>query len=191
MAKQHVGLWDALRFGPVELRPAQRLLLVAGSPAAIGARAFDLLVALIERRDRPVPKNELLEVVWPGLVSRRNRQVQVSTLRKILGQKAIATIPGRGYRFTLVPEAIGGLPFSPPSVRHNLPPQLTSFIGQDGELEDYAVLLQSTRLITLTGIGGCGKTRLALELAGRVLPLFQDGVCFCGLASVAMLSGFR
>ena len=96
----------------MELRPAQRLLLVAGSPAAIGARAFDLLVALIERRDRPVPKNELLEVVWPGLVVEENNlQVQVSTLRKILGQKAIATIPGRGYRFTLVPEAIGGLPF--------------------------------------------------------------------------------
>jgi non-specific serine/threonine protein kinase len=170
----------------VELRPAQRLLLVAGSPAAIGARAFDLLVALIERRDRSVSKDELLEVVWPGLVVEENNlQVQVSTLRKVLGQRAIATIPGRGYRFTLVPEAIGELPLSPPSVRHNLPPQLTSFIGQDEDLEDYAVLLQSTRLVTLTGIGGCGKTRLALELAGRVLPSFQDGVWFVDLASVA------
>jgi len=176
---------DALRFGPVEVRSSQRQLLVAGSPAVIGARAFDLLVALIERRERPVSKSELLEVVWPGLVVEENNlQVHVSALRKILGQQAIATIPGRGYRFTLVPAPSDESAFSSTTVRHNLPPQLTSFIGQDEDLRDYSEILQCTRLLTLTGIGGCGKTRLALELAGRVLPSFRDGVWFVDLASV-------
>ena len=61
-----------------------------------------MLLALIDRRDRVVGKDELLELVWPGLVVEENNlQVQISTLRKILGPAAIATISGRGYRFTL------------------------------------------------------------------------------------------
>jgi DNA-binding response OmpR family regulator len=60
------------RFGRFELRPAERALLVDGQPAALGARAFDLPKALAERRDRVVPKNELLDLVWPGLVVEEN-----------------------------------------------------------------------------------------------------------------------
>jgi TolB-like protein/tetratricopeptide (TPR) repeat protein len=63
-----------------------------------------VLLALVERRDRVVTKDELLALVWPGLVVEDNNlQVQVSTLRKLLGQEAIATVAGRGYRFTLEP----------------------------------------------------------------------------------------
>ena len=92
-------------FDHFEIRPTERRLLVDGHPAPLGARAFDLLMALVERRDRTVTKNELLDLVWPGLVVEENNlQVQISTLRKVLGQNAIATIPGQGYRFTLPPE---------------------------------------------------------------------------------------
>jgi DNA-binding winged helix-turn-helix (wHTH) protein/TolB-like protein len=92
------------RFDHCEIRPTERRLLVDGQPAALGARAFDLLLALVERRDRMVTKSELLDLVWPGLVVEENNlQVQISTLRKVLGQDAIATIPGQGYRFTLPP----------------------------------------------------------------------------------------
>ena len=60
-----------------------------------------MLLALVERRDRAVDKNELFELVWPGLVVEENNlQVHTSTLRKLLGPQAITTIPGRGYRFT-------------------------------------------------------------------------------------------
>ena len=90
------------RFDRTEVRPGERQLLIDRRPATIGARAFDLLLALIERRDRVAPKNELLEVVWPGVVVEENNlQVHISALRKLLGQQAIVTIPGRGYRFTL------------------------------------------------------------------------------------------
>lgn len=90
------------RFGRYEVRAAQRQLLVDGKPALLGTRAFDILLALIERRERVVTKDELLDLGWPGLVVEENNlQVQVSALRKILGTSAIATVARRGYRFTL------------------------------------------------------------------------------------------
>lgn len=88
------------RFDRFEVRPAERRLLAAGVPVALGARAFDVLIWLIEHRDRLVTKQELLEAVWPGLVVEENNlSVQVSALRKVLGADAIATVAGRGFRF--------------------------------------------------------------------------------------------
>ena len=91
----------ALRFGRFEVQPRQRRLLHDGEPVSLGARAFDLLLALAERRDRVVAKAELLDLVWPGLVVEENNlQVQISSLRRLLGAQTIATVPGRGYQFT-------------------------------------------------------------------------------------------
>ncbi len=67
---------------------------------------------------------------------------------------------------------------------HNLPLQLTSFIGRRRELEDVRGALGRTRLLTLTGPGGCGKTRLALEIAEGAVGDFEDGVWVIELASV-------
>jgi TolB-like protein len=90
------------RFGRFELNPGTRQLLVERQPVPLGARAFDVLHALVERRERLVTKEELLDLAWPGLVVEENNlQVQVSALRKLLGQDAIATVAGRGYRFTV------------------------------------------------------------------------------------------
>ncbi len=90
------------RFDRIEVRPSERALLIDGVPAELGSRAFDLLLALIKHGDRVVTKEELLEMVWPGLVAEENNlAAQVSTLRRLLGPKAIATIPARGYQFTL------------------------------------------------------------------------------------------
>src|SRR6267378_566784 len=93
---------SSYRFGTFELQPNERRLLAGGEPVVLGPRAFDLLIALVERPGQLVTKEELLDCVWPKLVVEENNlQVQVSALRKILGQEAIATIPGRGYRFTV------------------------------------------------------------------------------------------
>src|SRR5688572_22103868 len=149
------------RFGTVEVRPDERRVLVAGTPAAVGARAFDLLLALIENRARVVSKDELLALVWPGLVVEENNlQVQVSTLRKLLGNQSIATLPGTGYRFTLSPEEA-----APAERRGNLPAWLNRFIGRESETAQLQVLLDQSRLLTLTGTGGTGKSRLSLRLA--------------------------
>lgn len=90
------------QFGRFAILMAERRLQVDGQPVALGSRAFDLLAALVARRDRVVPKDELIDVVWPGLVVEDNNlQVQISALRKVLGAQAIATVPGRGYQFTV------------------------------------------------------------------------------------------
>jgi non-specific serine/threonine protein kinase len=68
---------------------------------------------------------------------------------------------------------------------HNLPVQLTSFVGRDEDLAETRSLLGRVRLLTLTGAGGTGKTRLALQVAGDLLDEFADGVWFVPLASVA------
>ncbi len=78
-----------------------RHLEVGGRPVLIGARAYDVLSLLMKHRERVVTKKELLEAAWPGLVVEENNlQVQISTLRKVLGHDAITTIPGLGYQFT-------------------------------------------------------------------------------------------
>jgi hypothetical protein len=59
--------------------------------------------------------------------------------------------------------------------KHNLPARLTSFVGRGQEVEAVAMSLTSTRLLTLTGAGGCGKTRLALEAATRLVDDYVDG----------------
>jgi TolB-like protein len=88
------------RFGRCEVRPAERRLLVDGVPASLGARAYDVLLWLLEHRDRLVTKRELLDAAWPGLVVEENNlSVQISALRKVLGTAAIATVVGRGFRF--------------------------------------------------------------------------------------------
>jgi DNA-binding winged helix-turn-helix (wHTH) protein/TolB-like protein/Flp pilus assembly protein TadD len=92
----------SVSFDRFELHPAARLLLADGQPVALGGRAFDLLCALVEGRDRVVTKSELLDLAWPGLVVEENNlTVQISALRKVLGKDAISTVAGRGYRFTL------------------------------------------------------------------------------------------
>src|SRR5260221_2786754 len=66
----------------------------------------------------------------------------------------------------------------------NLPTFLTTFIGRDTEIAEVIHLLHAARLLTLTGPGGCGKTRLALEAAAQLLPEFGDGAWWCDLAAV-------
>ncbi|MCV2356082.1 response regulator [Paucibacter sp. B2R-40] len=91
-----------LVFGHVELRLGERRVLVDGQTVALGSRSFDLLKALVNKRERVVSKEELLDEVWPGLVVEENNlQVQISGLRRVLGAAAIATVPGLGYQFTL------------------------------------------------------------------------------------------
>jgi DNA-binding SARP family transcriptional activator len=68
--------------------------------------------------------------------------------------------------------------------RNNLPPQITSFVGRDVELREVGKLLQESRLVTLTGAGGAGKTRLALEVAKGLLEAFPEGVWLAELAAV-------
>lgn len=87
------------RIGRFELLPATRQLLHDGTPVSLGARAFDLLVALAEAGEVVSTKDELMARAWPGvIVEENNLTVQVSAIRKLLGADAIATVAGRGYK---------------------------------------------------------------------------------------------
>jgi non-specific serine/threonine protein kinase len=179
-------LAQSYRFGPVELRPAERQLIVEGRPAHIGGRAFDVLVALVDRRDRVVTKDELFELAWPGLVVEENNlHVQISALRKVLGAQAVSTVAGRGFRFMAEVEVID-VPSAPVTARHhNLPAQLNSFVGRVGEIARVKEMLSGSRLLTLTGPGGTGKTRLTLQAAHQLFDEYPDGVWLVELAPVA------
>jgi DNA-binding winged helix-turn-helix (wHTH) protein len=108
MGKQADGMSEPIRFGRFELRTTERLLSAEGQPLAIGARAFDVLLTLVQQRGGLVSAGELLDRVWPGVVVQENNvQAQVSALRKALGAQAIATISGRGYRLALEVQASG------------------------------------------------------------------------------------
>ena len=97
---------ETLRFDHFELHPAERVLRVRGEPVALGGRAFDLLLVLAQRHERLVTKQELLDLVWPGLVvEEHNIATQIGNLRKLLGAGAIATLPGYGYRLTAARQA--------------------------------------------------------------------------------------
>lgn len=190
------------RFDRFELRPAERALRADGQPVKLGGRAFDMLVALVERRDRVVGKHELMDLVWPKLVVEENNlQAQVVALRKLMGPAAIATVPGRGYRFTLAVESVGAAPAvavrsgrrdcaaepaSPPApTRHNLPRGVEPLIGRSHELTQVQELLAAHRLVTVTGPGGVGKSRLVVEAAWTSVDRFPDGVWLVELAALA------
>jgi DNA-binding winged helix-turn-helix (wHTH) protein len=97
------------RFDAFRLVPAQRTLWRDGRVEKVGARAFDLLHTLVERHGQVVSKDELLDRVWPEQdVGEANLAVQVMALRRLLGQTAITTVPGRGYCFTR-PLHVGGV----------------------------------------------------------------------------------
>lgn len=195
------------RFDNIELHPSTRQLLVEGQPASLGARAFDLLSALIAHRDRMLTKNELLDMVWPNLVVEENNlQVHVSALRKLLGPKAIVTIPGRGYRFAApldaLPAAAAAPAASPPAPKPraapmpaaakalrpdtgNLPALLPPLLGRDAEFATLRELVRQHRLLSLLGPGGIGKTSLARAVARQVAHHFRDGAWMVELANVS------
>ena len=95
---------EEFAFGRWRLLPAARRLLADDVPVELGSRAFDVLLALVEAGGQLVTKDDLMRRVWFGvIVDENNLQVQISSLRKAFGpdgQRLIATIPGRGYRFT-------------------------------------------------------------------------------------------
>ena len=183
-------------FGKVEVRPHERLLLVDGRRAALGSRAFEVLLALIERRDRLVTKDELLNLVWAGLVVEENNlATQVSTLRRLLGTAVIATIPNHGYRFAAaVVERVmdpvdaplweSGPVTAAPSRRSrtNLPAKLLPLYGRDNDLDALRACIGAHRIVTIVGASGIGKTSLAQVAAHALRAHYPDGVWLVELA---------
>ncbi|MEO8752827.1 MAG: tetratricopeptide repeat protein [Casimicrobiaceae bacterium] len=160
------------------------------SPVPVGARAFDVLLALLEAPERVVARAELLARAWPTVVVEENNlDVQVSALRKLLGADSITTVPRRGYRLALpVVTTQLGMPapehFSQP--RSNVAKASGPLYGRDADIEYLTEILDRSRVVTCVGPGGIGKTKLALRVGrGVVVAGFPDGVWMVDLTSLA------
>ena len=104
-----------------------------------------------------------------------------------LGEHRLRDLAGRMHIFQLVhPDLPGAFPAlrTLDAFPGNLPLQVSSFIGRARELEQTAATLGQARMVTLTGVGGVGKTRLALQVAEQALPHFGDGAWLCELAPI-------
>ena len=187
---QAAGVYE---IGPFRLDAGAGVVTRDGVPIALGHRAGAVLSLLVRWAPEFVPKARLLDGASPGVVVEENNlMVQISAIRRALaeapgGEQWIETLSRRGYRFVGPLSRVAGR--TPGDAvdeepRSKLPEPLTSFVGRVRELTELRTLLAQHRLVTLTGPGGVGKTRLALEAATRTRDNFPDGTWFVDLAPV-------
>ncbi len=160
-------------FGPYRLNALGRTLTREGRDVVLGSRAFDLLVALVQRQGDMLSRRELMQFAWSGLsVEDSNLRVQIAHLRREIGCgdhgiRYIASVAGRGYSFVApvkwneetVPEPVGiersrFLPYQP---KRNF--------GRDDDVAGLCRALEERRFLTVVGPGGVGKTTLAAIVA--------------------------
>ena len=183
------GSGATYRCGGIEIDATRRQVLIDAAPAKIGGRALAVLLALVERRERVVSKQELMDLVWPKLVVEENNLlVHMVALRKLMGQQAITTIPGRGYRFALPVDSVNGRGLDEsappsPSIPGNLPPSPPLF-GRAEDLHAVEALLHEHPVVSIVGAAGIGKTRLALAAAVSTNREFPDGRWWVELAPI-------
>src|SRR5664279_95361 len=173
------------RFGEFEVDVAAYSLRRSGHNLRLARQPMDLLLLLLERRQVLVSHEEIARRLWePGVFTDLDAGIRTAILkiRRVLNDSLespqfLETVPGKGYRFIAqvevialvpshVPPALMAAPGSYPDARsNNLPAELTSFVGRRKELVEMRGMLASSRVLSLTGAGGVGKTRLALRLS--------------------------
>jgi predicted ATPase/DNA-binding winged helix-turn-helix (wHTH) protein len=202
------------QFGDFTLDIARGCVLKAGEEIKLRPKVYETLKYLVEHPGRLIGKQELMQAVWPDAFVTDDSLVQCTLeLRRALddrSQQLLKTVPRRGYLFTAEviqrttkpdhfpttdPFALSDdRELSPASVAraktarklHNLPSPRTSLIGREQQVAEATELLlrSDIRLLSLTGPGGAGKTRLAIAVAAAIADKFPAGVQFVGLASI-------
>lgn len=179
-------------FGSFRLLPEQQALLNGDLSVRVGARQLELLLALVEKPGEVVTKQELIARVWPdGPVDAGNLKVNIATLRKALGDvnkspQYIATVSGRGYKFVAEAELIETDAYAQGlnSRGSNVPTTTIAILGRESAINELSSKLEETRLLTVTGPGGIGKTTTALAVARAIASRFESGVWYVDLASL-------
>ena len=196
-------------FGEFTLDVARGCVLKAGEEIKLRPKVYETLKYLVENPGRLIGKQELMKAVWPDAFVTDDSLVQCTLeLRRALDDRAqqlLKTVPRRGYLFTAeviqrpakpdrvstseyfdLSEGRGQSPAKAARKRHDLPIPRTSFVGREQQMAEAAELLlrRDVRLLTLTGPGGAGKTRLSVALGGAVVDTFTAGAQFVGLASI-------
>jgi predicted ATPase/DNA-binding winged helix-turn-helix (wHTH) protein len=169
-------------------------------PVPIGGRAFEIIEVLVQSAGELVTKNDLSARVWPGAIVEENTlQVHISAIRKAFGRdrEMLKTASGRGYRLlgewafrqedTPSADSSDFEPIRSPAepFQTNLPAATSALVGRANAVQDLRGLLSAYRVVTLTGAGGIGKTKLALEVTRSLFPAFQGD---CWLVDLVSLS---
>lgn len=200
---------EVFSFGPFRLHPGKRILWKDGAVVTLGSRAFDMLVAMVERDRKVLTPAELMAIAWPGLiVEDSNVRVQLAKLRRTLGcgrdgARYIANVAGRGYCFvapvtriesvedlsstTHEPAALESshsisVPQAPGS-RSTFPLPLDGAIGREACAAELAQIVMESRLTTVVGAAGAGKTTLA-TLVAPTIDAFDGSMFFVDLSVV-------
>jgi len=178
------------KFRQFRFEPAERRLQRDGIDQDVGARALDVLRVLVSQAGHLVSKSRLLGDAWPGMVVEENNlQVQVTTLRRVLGADAIATVAGAGYRFEwpVQAEATDAHATVSSASRLRPPPEpLFPLVGRDEDLRTLLDACRGHRLVTLVGPAGIGKTRLAIAAAVELQRAGPPAeLAFCDLTAIS------
>ncbi len=186
------------RFGDFALEFERGSLSKAGRDLKLRPKVFDALRYMVENRGRLVPKEELIQVLWPEAFVTDDSLVQCMVeLRRALddrSQEILKTVPRRGYIFSAAvsAESMPSIDSPGPAANelsrdHRVPIARTPLLGRERELEAAQQMLldPAIRLVTLTGAGGSGKTRLGLELCRVLAGSFEQRVYFVALGSTS------
>lgn len=179
---------SVLYFDSFELDIENRRLSADGKALRLGSRAFDILAALATRAGQVVSKEELIRTVWPTtIVEEGALRVHLVSLRKSLGDEArkfIENVPSRGYQFLpdvrVSPRATTNRPANPID-KSTLPRTATKLLGREVFIRTTAEFFKTTRLLTIAGAGGIGKTSVAIAVAKLLSEQYR--VLFLDLAA--------
>lgn len=181
-----------------ELDVGRRELRRKGASVPIGGRAMEIMEVLLEHEGKLVGKSDLMATLWPGaFVEENTLQVHISAVRRVLGpdRALLKTVSGRGYALlgTWTRRQTDGTPPRnvaialpiEPNALSNLPVAGSDLVGRAVPMQQLTDFMSAYRVVTMTGPGGIGKTRLALEVARSLLSRFQGDVRFVDLAALA------
>lgn len=184
-----------LRFAGCELDLERFELRRAGELQPMEPQAFDVLAYLLQHHDRMVTREELLDNVWGDrFVSASALSTRIKNARRAVGddgqrQAVIQTVHGRGFRVVVDVDVQEADPRPTPSPTplpgRSLPHPTSSFLGREDEVAALAEQIGRSRVVTLCGPGGIGKTRLALAVAARVADRYPEPPRFVELAELA------
>ena len=195
MTTSAAEIGDVISFGPFTLIATGKLLTRDGAAVELGARSFDILIALLSRPNETVSKKELLSRVWPDVtVEEGSLRFHMASLRKALGDgkdgaRYITTLAGRGYCFVAsisrsndrgnVDRGNWHFPHA------NLPSRLNRMVGREDDVVKLSAQLTAARFVTIVGAGGIGKTTVAVAVAHDLIEAFAGAVLFVDLGMLS------